>query len=87
MGIQFGDEKQVSSLITRVTVINPNPSPVEILPKYYCLFHGKDLVEYGRHVIRFPVSNMGYKRLVSSFQADYAGQIRVDFGAVGIDEI
>ena len=87
MDVQFGDDKKGESLITRVTVINPHPDPVLIPQKYRCLFHGDTEVTYGRHVFRFPIDNLGYKRLVSSFQSDFMKRLVVDFGALGIDEV
>ena len=87
MGVQYGNEKLTESLISRITIINPNRDSIPLPQKYRCLFHGESSVKYGRHIFRFPISNMEYKRLVSSFQSEFAGRIRVDFSASGIDEV
>lgn len=85
--IEVVDDKLEKTFITKVTIINPNPSPVPIKEKYRCLFKGDSEVSYGRHHFRFPITHMGYKRLVSSFQSDYVGVFLVDFGGSDFDEV
>jgi len=85
--IEVINDSLEETFIARVTIVNPNPSPVIIKEKYRCLFRGNSEVSYGRHYFRFPITHMGYKRLVSSFQADYAGVFKVDFGSSGFDEV
>jgi hypothetical protein len=87
MGIQLANEGVEETLITRITIINTKPEAVPLPGKYRCLFHGAASIRYGRHIFRFPIEHLGYKRLVSSFQADFAGKVRVDFGASGFDEV
>jgi len=87
MNITVLNDKLEETFITKVTIINPNPEPVPILDKYHCLFHGSSEVSYGRHYFRFPITHIGYKRLVSSLQTDYIGILKVDFGAAGFDEV
>lgn len=86
MGIT-GDEKAEDLVISRITVINPDPDPAFIPQKYRSLFHGESFLRYGRHLFRFPITNMGYKRLASSFQSEFMGRLGIDFGACGIEEI
>jgi hypothetical protein len=85
--IQFANEGVEETLITRVTVINTKPAAIPLPKKYRGLFHGDESIRYGRHIFRFPIEHMGYKRLVSSFQADFAGKVIIDFGASGFDEV
>jgi len=87
MNIEIPDDNLEETFITKVTIINPNPDPVPISDKYHCLFRGSSVVTYGRHLFRFPITHMGYKRLVSSFQSDFRGMLRVDFGAAGFDVV
>ena len=87
MGVEIVDESRMETVITRVTVINPSPTPVSLPTKYRGLFHGVSALPYGRHVFRFPITHMGYKRLVSSFQAQFVGRLRVDYGSAGFDEV
>jgi len=86
MNIEVSNDSE-ETFITKVTIINPNPDPVSILHKYRCLFRGSPVVTYGRHLFRFPITHMGYKRLVSSLQSDYAGVLKVEFGAAGFDTV
>lgn len=87
MDIQVGDEGVEEVLITRVTVVNPFVEPLPLPGKYRCLFRGDKELSYGRHVFRFPITHTGYKRLVSSFQSDFMGRLRVEFGSAGIHEV
>ena len=87
MSFEIMDESKHETFITRVTVINTSTIPIPLPYKYRCLFHGADSICYGRHVFRFPITHVGYKRLVSSFQADFVGKLRVDFGGAGFDEV
>jgi hypothetical protein len=81
-----GEEREEEVLITRISVINRNPSPVSVAARYAGLFHGRDYVEYGRTVIRYPVTNTGYQRLVTAFINEYPG-LRVDVGSSGIETV
>ena len=87
MNFQFGNERMTETLISRITIINPSSAPVPLPMKYRRLFHGATHIKYGRHIFRFPIDNMNYKRLVTSFQNEFMGRIFVDFGASGIDEV
>jgi len=87
MGIEVIDDKKREAVITRVMVINHNINPIEIPDRYRCLFHGRSFISYGRHIFRFPITSMDYKRLVSSFQAEFSGKVTVDFGSSGTEEI
>ena len=68
-------------------MINPSPDPIPLPYKYRCLFRGAFEMKYGRHLFRFPITHMGYKLLVSRFQSDFAGRVRVDFSSAGFDEV
>jgi hypothetical protein len=85
--IEIGNDTLEETFIAKVTIINPSPTPVAIKEKYRCLFRGDQEVTYGRHQFRFPITNMGYKRLVSSLQGDYAGELKVDFSGSGFDAV
>jgi len=85
--IEIPSDRLEETFITKVTIINPNPASVPIEEKYHCLFRGSSEVSYGRHHFRFPITHMGYKRLVSSLQSDYAGVLKVDFSGSGFDEV
>ena len=87
MDIEVVDESKEETFITKITIINPSPTPVPIPYKYRCLFRGASKVSYGRHLFRFPITHMDYKRLVSSLQSDFMGVLQVDFGASGFDEV
>ena len=87
MEVNVKDESVEETFITRVTMVNPNPCSIPLPSKYHCLFHGEDSIRYGRHVFRFPITHMGYKRLVSSFQSDFKGRVTVDFGSSGFEEV
>ena len=87
MDIHFDDEKQEEVMITRVCVVNSNTDPIPLPDKYRCMFHGDSCIRYGRHTFRFPITNLGYKRLVSSFQSDFMRKVRVEFGFAGFDEV
>ena len=87
MDIEVVDESKEETFITKITIINPSPTPVPIHNKYRCLFRGASEVTYGRHLFRFPITHMDYKRMVSSFQSDYIGKLQVSFGASGFDEV
>jgi hypothetical protein len=75
------------SVITRLMVVNPSPRPVPLPSQYRGLFHGASEIKYGRHVFRFPIDNLDAKRLVSRFQSDFQGLVRVDFGVETFDEV
>jgi len=87
VNVEIPNDNLEETFITKVTIINPCSSPVALSDKYRCLFRGSSEVSYGRHLFRFPITHMGYKRLVSSLQSDYAGVLNVDFGATGFDEV
>jgi len=87
VNIEVPNDNLEETFITKVTIINPHPVPVILPPKYHCLFHGASMVSYGRHLFRFPITHMGYKRLVSSLQSDYAGVLKVEFGSAGFDTV
>jgi len=87
VNIELPDDNLEETFITKVTITNPKPDPVPVPSKYHCLFRGSPVVFYGRHLFRFPITHMGYKRLVSSLQSDFAGILKVDFGAAGFDFI
>ena len=75
------------TFITKITVINPMVASVPLPKKYHCLFHGAESVRYGKHVFRFPITHLEYKRLVSSLQSDFKKVLQVNFGAAGFEEI
>jgi len=79
--------KKEETLITRVTIINPNTRSLPLPQRYRCLFHGTESIRYGRHIFRFPITHMGYKRLVSAFQSDFMGKVQVSFGSAGFEEV
>ena len=87
MHIHFDDETQEEVMITRVCVINPNPDSIPLPERFRSLFHGDSCIKYGRHTFRFPITHMGYKRLVSSFQSDFMKKVRVEFGSAGFEEV
>jgi len=87
MDVKVVDESVEETLITRVTIINPCVKSIPLPQKYQCLFHGLDSIRYGRHVFRFPITHMGYKRLVSSFQSDFMGRVVVQFGGADFEEV
>jgi hypothetical protein len=84
--IEVGNEKEEEVLITRISIINRNPSPVSVAQRYWCMFHGKGEVKYGRHTFRYPVTSMGYQRLATAFMNDYPG-LTVDAGSSGIETV
>jgi hypothetical protein len=86
MQIVVGSGKMSECVITRVTIINKG-GDVHIPVEYRCMFHGADRVGYGRHVFRFPVTHIGYKRMVSKFQSEFAGRMVVDLSMSAIDEV
>ena len=87
MDFEVVDESIEETFITRLTVINPKPESVPIPKKYHCIFHGAGSVSYGRHLFRFPITHMGYKRLVSQLQVDFKGRLRVEFGGSDFDNV
>ena len=87
MSFELVGDSSEETLITRVSVINPYPVSIPLPYKYRCLFHGADVIRYGRHTFRFPITNMWYKRVISAFQAEFASKVKVDFGSAGFDEI
>ena len=87
MGIQVRDESAEETMITRVTVINPREESLPLPQRFRCLFRGAESLKYGRHTFRFPITHMGYKRLVSAFQSKFAGRLRIEFGASGFEEV
>ena len=86
MDIQVGNEAIEEIVVTRVTVINPSEGPVKLPQRYRGLFRGAEELGYGRHVFRFPITHIGYKRLVSQLQVEFLGKLKVDFGTSGTDE-
>jgi hypothetical protein len=84
MGIVYGDESQEEVLVTRVAIINRNPTPVRVGKKYWGLFHG-DVVRYGKHTIRYAVTSTAHQRLVTAFMKDYPC-LKVDIGASGLEQ-
>lgn len=87
MDIKVSDESVEETLISRVTIINPSPVPVPLPQQFRCMFHGAKEISYGRHLFRFPITHMGYKKLVSAFQAKFLRKVIVDFGFAGFDEV
>jgi hypothetical protein len=86
MSFSVVDEASEEVLVTRIMIINRHPEPVGVLPKYRCLFHGKEVIPYGKFVVRYPVTNIWYQRLLSSFVRDYPG-LQVFVGASGIERL
>ena len=87
MSIKFTDEALEETLISRVTIINTSLRSVPLPQHYQRLFHGAKAITYGRHVFRFPITHMGYKKLASSFQSKFAGKVKVEFGSAGFEEV
>ncbi|MDR2403191.1 MAG: hypothetical protein LBD78_04100 [Spirochaetaceae bacterium] len=84
--VEAGVEKEEEVLITRISIINRNPSPLSVAQKYRCLFHGSGEIKYGRYSFRYPVTHTGYQRLVTAFINDHPN-LRVDVGASGIETV
>jgi hypothetical protein len=84
--IVAGDESGEEVLVTRISIINRNPSPVSVAARYASLLHGSRRVDYGRTVVRYPVTNTGYQRLVTAFINEHP-ELRVDIGSSGIETV
>jgi len=87
MDVEVDNGVMEETLITRVTIINPHTNSIPLPKKYRGIFHGADSISYGRHTFRFPITHIGYKRLVSSFQSEFSGKVKVEFGSAGFDEV
>ena len=87
MSIELTDESVEETLVARLVVVNPSTAPVPLPQKYRCLFHGAESISYGRHMFWFPITHLGYKRLVSKFQSDFFGKVKVEFKTSGFDDM
>ena len=80
MSVEVVNRSSEETFMVKVTIINPRPMSVLLPAKYHCLFRGVASLSYGRHIVSFPVTHIGYKRLVSSLQSEFRKTLRVDFG-------
>jgi hypothetical protein len=72
--------------ISRHRIYNRTDEVILISSDFKGLFHGMTEIPYGRYIVRCPVSDIEYNRLLTGFQKAYP-QFIVEVGIGTIEEI